>query len=444
LSSPEPSDQLIRLKLLYKDIHTAIVPLLPAAHPVLVTLSSQLSPTSAPLHSAVMHLREVLSSLRERCAPARDAYIDGLLQKLQDPPAALPDPSPLAKLVVNTTESVLKLSDTMKDDLSQFVLGAMSEKQLQVVIKQQARRDERRTVLQLYPLERTQHLWTQWLSELSQESSHLIPSTKWIPRLMQALGSTIPVSSTLPVVLGQLWSDQAGSDSNSLPPPLLFSGTELLYIQNFLQAVVIAASLRSLARLPSPTSPSLSSSVQGGGDFMERVWTLLRAEVDQEEGSGDTKVVNLADEVLRAQNQGMVAKGDRAEETRLRAAVQRTLHPSDPVFILLQKRLLTALTTRMSQRDNSGSLSPRIVGPEHMHTGFDREGPGKRPRLRLDSQELGLGQFSTSARGGELRVKGFEDPVLMKAIKEVLGRLMGTVEWVESVWKDVIDGGSDT
>jgi hypothetical protein len=442
LSSPEPSDQLFRLKLLYKDIHAAIVPLLPAAHPILVTLSSQLSPTSAPLHSAVMHLHEVLSSLRERCAPARDAYIDGLFQKLQDPPAALPDPSPLAKLVVNTTESVLKLSDAMKDDLSQFVLGAMSEKQLQVVIKQQARRDERRTVLQLYPLERTQHLWTQWLSELSQDSSHLTPSTKWIPRLMQALGSTIPVSSTLPVTLGQVSSDQAGSDGNSLPPPLLFSGTELLYLQNFVQAVVIAASLRSLARLP---SSSLSSSVQGGGDFMDRVWTLLRAEIDQEEGSGDTKVANLADEVLRAQNQGMIAKGDRTEETRLRAAVQRTLHPSDPVFILLQKRLLTALTTRMSQRDSSGSQSPRVVGPEHMHTGFDMEGPGKRPRLMLDSQELGLGQLSTSARGEEpLRVKGFEDPVLMKGIKEVLGRLMGTVEWVESVWKDVVGGGSDT
>ncbi|KAG8213694.1 hypothetical protein J3R82DRAFT_10392 [Butyriboletus roseoflavus] len=64
LSNPEPSAQLSRMKLLYGDLHVALSPLLPSKHPVLVTLSSPLSPTSSPLDSALMHLREVLASLR--------------------------------------------------------------------------------------------------------------------------------------------------------------------------------------------------------------------------------------------------------------------------------------------------------------------------------------------------------------------------------------------
>ena len=81
--------QLPRLKRLYADLHEALVPLLPAAHPVLILLVSPLSPTSAPLRSALAHLAEVLACLRTRCAPARDARVDALARRLDGLPLAL-------------------------------------------------------------------------------------------------------------------------------------------------------------------------------------------------------------------------------------------------------------------------------------------------------------------------------------------------------------------
>src|SRR6266404_5579668 len=97
LSSREPSIQLPRLKLLINDLHTALVPLFPAEHPILTSLSAPLPPTSSPLLTAVNYSREIFVALRERCAPARDAYIDTLLASLADPPI---QPLDLAKLVI--------------------------------------------------------------------------------------------------------------------------------------------------------------------------------------------------------------------------------------------------------------------------------------------------------------------------------------------------------
>lgn len=80
-----------------------------------------------------MHLREILATLRERCAPARDAYIDQLILKV-DEPNQLASNAQLAELVVDVTRSILELTEVMKDDLSQFVLGEMDEKDLKAVI----------------------------------------------------------------------------------------------------------------------------------------------------------------------------------------------------------------------------------------------------------------------------------------------------------------------
>lgn len=448
LSKAEPSIQLPRLKLLYQDLEAALTPLLPPGHPVLVTLSSQLSPTSSPLHSAISRLREILASLRNRCAPARDGYIDQLLLQLSDP---LPATS-LAGLVTKIVKSTLDLAEAMKDDLSQFVLGSMGEKQLKVLITQQARTQEINVVLQLWRPEAIQQKWTSWIEDIRSPyrdiGGNISALGKLSLRLIQALGSTSPVACGLPI------KRMTGSENpvmeelpvpeNTLPPPFLFTNPSLLYIQNVLQALVIAASLRSLTRLPPPSSSG------DGSDFMQRIWTLLTAEISKDSGppsedQGSTKLVNLADEVVWARKSATASDAstqsppfDNTEETRLRAAVERTLQPSDAVFVLLQMRLLTALAERLSQGLDKRS-EPATV-PEHMQTGREGERAGKRPRLMLSPEDMHDSErFQPTERGNNLIVKGFEDPVLVKAVRETSEKIRECVAWIGSTWGNLVE-----
>ncbi|TFY53133.1 hypothetical protein EVG20_g10253, partial [Dentipellis fragilis] len=162
LSSSEPSVQLRRLKLLYSDLHVALKPLLPPQHVLLETLTDPLSPTSAPLRSATLHLQEVLQALKERCAPARDPYIVALARELDEAP-----PSRLAQAILDTIRGVLALAETMKEDLSHFVLGSMGEEQLRTSIRAQALARERSIVLDLWKDGQYTSEWTHWLGALA-------------------------------------------------------------------------------------------------------------------------------------------------------------------------------------------------------------------------------------------------------------------------------------
>ncbi|KZT26777.1 hypothetical protein NEOLEDRAFT_1062218 [Neolentinus lepideus HHB14362 ss-1] len=432
LSNPAASSQVHRIQALYKDLYEALKFLLPPKHPVLHTLGSPLSPTSSPLLSAVTHLQEVVMALRERCAPARDSDINALLHRLDDANSAVPH-TEIAKIVVDVVRSILNFADVMKDDLAQFVLGTMGEKQVRSAITQEAKLRERQLVIEFWSIQRTEHMWTQWVAQLKATYATLesIPSRRrWIPRLIEAMGSIVAVSCPDLPPVAQDDMTTTDEDSNVLPPPLFFCGPSLLYIQNFLQALVIAAALRSLTRLaPFPPKPSdASSSLPMNVSFMDRVWTLLKAEIDGEEGSGDTKLINLADEVLRARK----STGDTleaAEEEKLRAAVGRTLQIHDPVYILLQKRLLSTVSARLLQT----SQSPPPLVPAHLQSG--RERPGKRSRLIIDDET----EERERTPEGEVIIKGFEDPVLVKAIGEVLARLRSIVEWTRDIWSDFTD-----
>ena len=267
---------------------------------------------------------------------------------------------------------------------------------------------------------------------------------------MLALGLAIPVSCPLPVKPMPSSDDSAEEresgapalPANTLPPPLFFICPTLLYMQNYLQALVIAATLRSLVRLP--THQLHRPAASGEPDqqsFMSRIWTLLRTEVDGQPGSGDTKIVNLADEVIRVRrtfsSSGEALDPD--EEAKLRAAVDRTLQPNDPVFALLQKRLLGAVAERLARTD--GVSSPRsgnLQLPEKLQTGRDR--PSKRPRLglALDQGVADETAFSAESHREEaLAVKGFEDAILVEALREGLSKLRTCVEWTEWVWPDL-------
>ncbi|KAI0661102.1 hypothetical protein C8Q70DRAFT_1130498 [Cubamyces menziesii] len=470
LSNPSPAVQLPRIRHLYYDLLEALKPLLPRSHPVLVTLSAPLSPTSAPLRSALMHLREILAALRERCAPARDAYIDQLIVRL-DEPNQLASLAQLAELVVQTTRDILELAGSMKDDLSQFVLGEMDEKDLKVVITQQAMLREKSLILQLWPPSRIEPAWKAWLDELQPAlypgaESVQPPHRRWIYRLVQALGAGNPVSCPLPTIRIPGLTPEAEPDGvqkppNALPPPFLVTCPSLLVAQNYLQALVIAASLRSLVRLPPRFASASAAAAEDGPSFMERVWTLLKASIEEEPGAGQTKIINLEDEVVRARR----ACSDAAhpctpdEEARLRAAVDRTLQPRDPVFLLLQKRLLQALAAWLVSSPSPSLASASAPGtpldagsapvsrastptPVHMQTGRDR--PGKRPRLHLglDSpQSAFAGWERERERGRAPPVKGFEDEVLVREVGETFRRIGVMVDWVERIWQDLVETG---
>ncbi|KAI0745034.1 hypothetical protein C8Q76DRAFT_764454 [Earliella scabrosa] len=460
LSNPSPSTQLPRLKQLYEDILAAIKPLLPRSHPILVTLALPLSPTSAPLRSAVMHLREILVALRERCSPARDSHIDRLIQAV-DEPNQLSSTEDLATLVTDTARAILELTEVMKEDLSQFVLGSMDEKDLKVMITQQAMLREKALILRLWPPSRLEPSWKAWLSELDPSMFRHIESVqpshrRWTLRLVQALGTGSAVNCPIPTVRlpgtephadvgdeGER-SHEVPHPPNSLPPPFFVTCPALLAVQNYLQALVITASLRSLVRLPPQprVSPTDTPTESRPTSFTQRVWTLLKASVDEEPGAEDTKVVNLADEVVRVRR--ACADGEHAcgpeEEARLRAAVDRTLQPRDPVFLLLQKRLLQALATWLVSSPAPPDPDSRGSTPVHMQTGKER--PGKRPRLHLgleNPKSVFVGW--ERERGRPPAIKGFEDEVLVREVAETFGKVGKVVDWTDRIWQDLIETG---
>ncbi|KAF9222539.1 hypothetical protein BS17DRAFT_684889, partial [Gyrodon lividus] len=466
LSNPEPSAQLSRLKLLYGDIHIALSPILPPKHPVLVTLSSPLSPTSSPLDSTVMHLREVLSSLRERCAPVRDPDVEALQRTLDDPPIRSSRPVALARLVAETIRYILRLSDLMKDDLSQFVLGSMTEQQLKSVVVKQAKTIEREIVLDVWRHDRIAQAWSSWMQGLQPQvnlsSAASEPRFLWVVRVVEALGSSSPVSCALPTRTAQIsptlsseadnpqTSELVTPNVNVFPPVFFFSAPALLKIQNYLQALVITASLRSLTRLPVPTRAAhLVSGSPNPDSFSSRIWTLLRAEIAGEPGAGDTKLINLADEVIRARMQAdakssastsLCSSLSKEDETKLRAAVDRTLKPDDPVYKLLQSRLLTALVHALVGRRKAETVQEGTRRPVTLRTGKDGGRVGKRPRLVLDPENMDDVPYpALNSSGIAVDVKGFEDPVLSQAAAEVFGKVDDCLTWVNSIWRDVIE-----
>ncbi|KAG1815917.1 uncharacterized protein BJ212DRAFT_1355445 [Suillus subaureus] len=433
LSNPEPSCQIPRIKSLYQDLLIALTPLLPSQNPVITTLSSPLPPTSSPLDSAIMHLREVVISLRKRCAPVQDEELDDLLRSLDEPPPRSSRPISLATLVVDTVKSILRISDIMKEQLSQFVLGSMTEQQLQSTISKQAKTKERKDILDIWKSWRIEFSWLVWFENYQpsfQVNGVAAESQlKWVMRLVQALGSSTPLSCQLP-------TREPQSIENSLPPIFFFSAPALLEIQNYLQALVIAASLRTLIRVPQGAQASDATS------FMERLWILLKAEIIEEPGSGDTKLVHLADEVVRArQLDGVILSGE--EETRLRAAVARTLNHNDPVFVLLQKRILKALADALGHQRSESRQARAHTGPSRMQTGQHGKHAEKRARMTivLNPEEFDAAYGAETPQLTIGRVQGFEDEHLRKVVEEVFVKVDECIRWVEGIWSDVLRAG---
>ena len=76
-----------------------------------------------------------------------------------------------------------------------------------------------------------------------------------------------------------------------------------------------------------------------------------------------------------------------------------------------------------------------------MQTGKDLLGDRAGKRMRLNLPGHTEAEYSQRINGAKLDgppVPGFEDPVLQRVIREVLGKIMDTVSWTSSVWGDLV------
>ena len=381
----------------------------------------------------------------------------------------------LATLIIDIVRPLVTLADTLKSDLTQSVLGVMSEAQLATFILQQARTRERELVLDMWGgSENVRVAWAKWVS--SKEAADSSPAEEreakvrrrkmWVAKLIETLALPVPVSCDVPPSVTVSSADfqtlsstpttiEQSPTRNELPPQFFFIAPTLFYLQNCLQALVVTGSLRSLTRIPSPPRiPSSDPELPPEGNFMSRVWTLLKAEINRDEfaigvgASGrnhdeqedPTKIINLADEVVRARRlySGTVTE---QEEKSLRDAVERTLRPRDPVFSLLLERVVRAVESGIVgwiDGDSTGDKTIHSGIPEKMRTGrgigtrgsygvhhtVDREHDKKwtePPKLKLS-----------------ISVKGFEDPVLAEGIEDLFTKVIHCVQWTEDVWGDLL------
>ncbi|KAL1727334.1 hypothetical protein EV714DRAFT_286548 [Schizophyllum commune] len=470
LNSPDPSTQIHRLHRLHADIYEAIKGLLPPGHRVLSVLSAPYPPPSvSPLHTTIALLRDTLSALKERCAPIRDEKIDQIVSELdRAPPYSSEDslhPEQRAehqaiasRVVIESIQALISLAQEMKSDLTQTVLGVMTEQQIRTIVTKEARIRERELILTLMSKDTVKEAWSAWVNEVkAHANASELPV--WIARLLEALGANVPVAANMIQYIAQP-SDSAESrpppPPNNLPPPLFFCAPDLFRLQNHLQALVIVASLRSLVNIPQ-TSQNSHTPSPTSNDLTHRLWTLLEAEIKpgHEAGAsaGETKIINLADEVLRARRQAYADAGapstdegsrssapsPQEDDSKVRAAVERTLRAEDPVFALLQKRVVEWLARALA-----APPPPPPVAPERMRTGRDGVGAASGHGRTGSGSHTGHGRTDSleddAPTGLPPPPKGFEDTVLAKALQDAV-RMLQTqcVQWVRGVWGDVVE-----
>ena len=241
----------------------------------------------------------------------------------------------------------------------------------------------------------------------------------------------------------------SNTETNHLPPPFLFVLSTLLRLQNAIQALVIVAALLTLI----PTRKlshkrAVSSEIEDGfpgerRSFTSRIWSLLSIEVNEEEGSGDIKLINLADEVVReyhlmvdaSPRSSDTSNPSKSEEGRLRNAVDRILKPNDPVYILLHKRLVSSIAPfAQTSLDSLDKDAVSFQAPLKMRSGIIK--PDRKKARVITSSYIGVEGESSLVKAAS--VKGFEEPFLAEKVSEVLNSLIKTLRWVQEVWGDVI------
>ena len=457
----------------------------------MVTLSSPLSPTSAPVVSAIRHLKEVAIELRRRCAPVRDATLDDIIHRLDEPGVAEERP----KKFIEALRDIINLAELMQDDIAAISLSGLSDADLANEVVRIAKVREKRATIQLWGIDNVRENWERWLHEgndLQALAPHPLPTSdstnevEWIRRLLQTLGTDLPVSCQLPpgmkkgrttadIVLDPGTSADVATrlSANTLPPVFFFWVAQLIHIQNVIQAIIAAAALRSLIPT-SRTQPNSPKTGDGHGldsepNFMERIWLLLKLELGKDQEAGGSKIVNFADEVVREwkrihslkspnsvpgsvptlQASSSLQSLPPSNEERLRSAVDRILKPTDPVFVLLKRRLIDGIVSTLSSITSNTQPTGTPSVPNVMQTGRDKNKSTRSqlsPFARTTGVLLGVNssvphrEHPAHAQVDTLVIKGFDDPVLKRVVVDLLWEVGSVVEWIRDLWRDTLEG----
>ncbi|KAG9078990.1 hypothetical protein FS749_008944, partial [Ceratobasidium sp. UAMH 11750] len=324
LSHDDPKHHIDQLKALYKDLSEAASRFFPPGHPLYALFKCPLAPTTHPLETAVYNMRLLVAGLRERCAPIRDDPLIAIQQTLN---------TILPFSIVDAAESIIQVAELMRGDLDDYVLQNASEEDAKGWVRAQARTKEREVVLRISG---TQEKLVQSWKDYLQVETATVSWTLLARRLLETVSSPTAALFMPPDIRAT-----APENQNIVPPQLMLSVDSLVKVQDLIQATVIVASLRSLI----PISP----------DFTSRIWALVESAIADPDSSLEPhlKLVNLQDEVIEAYRTHATPHTPTPDET-LRATVSRTLRTEDPVFRLLQKRLVSALEAELVQPASGG------------------------------------------------------------------------------------------
>ncbi|KAG9099534.1 hypothetical protein FRC06_005178 [Ceratobasidium sp. 370] len=392
LSHDDPKHHIDQLKALYGDLSEATGRFFPPGHPLYALFKCPLAPTTHPLETAVFNMQLLGAGLRERCAPVRDDALVVIQQTLnQTSPSS----------IVDAAESIIQLAELMRGDLNDYVLQNASEEDAKRWVKTEARMKEREVALRICGTQ--EKLVQSWKEYLHVETTS-VSWTLLARRLLETVSSP-NVALFLPPDV----RSAAPENQNIVPPQLMLSVDPLVKVQDLIQAIVIVASLRSLIPIPP--------------DFTSRIWALVESAIMEPGPSSEPqlKLANLQDEVIeayRASRSTHASPHAPLSEETLRATVSRTLRTEDPVFRLLQKRLVSALEAELVQPASGG------VAPIVMRTGRDQ----------TDSHTSSGHQAELT----RIRAKGFEDHALDEPIKQLLDCTRRTLGWVMFCWDDFV------
>ncbi|QRV96653.1 hypothetical protein RhiJN_24671 [Ceratobasidium sp. AG-Ba] len=397
LELEDPKAQIDQLKILYKDLAEASSKFFPPAHPARVLFEFDLAPTTQPLRTATHDMVFLIERLRERCAPIRDEALLEIQEILGSFSAAA---------VATAARKIISITKLMRNDLNGYILQNASETDARRWVRIQARAKEREAALQISGTR--EKLEQEWKGYLHVQNAMVSP-TMLARRLLETISAPTAASFLPP--------DARPADSreqNLVPPQFMLSVDFLVKVQDLLQALVIVAALRSLV----PLAEGLTE------NFMTRLWTLIELAILEPNSPSESqvKLVNLQDEVVEAYKASHASgslPGPTITDSALRSIVSRTLRTEDPVFRLLQKRLISALEAELV-RVSSGEVGA--------------------PSVLRSGRETSINQESSmrSIETARVRARGFENPVLDKPIVKLLQYIQRVLEWIRFCWDDFV------
>lgn len=404
LASPSPDVQIPRIKVFYHDLWEALKPLVPQTHPLMVILTSPLSPSSNPLASALHYLQAALTLMRSLCAPARDEAIDESLASLAKVDKLHAPRDELAKAYTSGIRFALDMCGTMVDDLQSFMAKYGNESNVAAMLRASAREHERQAIIGAFGKEEIQRAWKEWAQK------------SWRDQMVDVVGDLNPLMQA----------------ADLLPSTLIMSRVDLAEAQTLLLGLVISASIRTLVPALSQTRlvtlyNNNSKAIELENQFMGRVWTLIGADpFATDHATQESDIDNIAAEVfriwkLRNPNEQNISAKEKEFGDMVRRMINEETHP---VRVLLKKRVTDALKERLAQ--------PIVPIKQEAPTTV-AAGRALQPTARLKSSKI----FPSDQKEADLVISGFGDPVLKNHLHQILHILRVVESWVEYVWKDI-------